>query len=152
MNTCPVYRRSGGHSYSAVTPGPIGILLSTARDPAASPSLPLASSLCGSCDDVCPVKIDLHSQILALRHRIAREGLAPAGKRVAMWFGSWLLRHRALYELAGRVLRAVLRRSPALVENRWNTWSRQRALPPPPAESFRDAYRRRLREKGPRHG
>jgi L-lactate dehydrogenase complex protein LldF len=144
MNTCPVYRRSGGHSYSVVTPGPIGILLSTARAPAANPSLPLASSLCGSCDDVCPVKIDLHSQILELRQRLVREGIAPLGKRLAMKLASWVLRHRALYEVSGRILRAVLRRAPRrLVEGRWNAWARQRALPPAPVESFRDAYRRR---------
>jgi L-lactate dehydrogenase complex protein LldF len=152
MNTCPVYRRSGGHSYAAVTPGPIGILLTTARSPSASPSLPLASSLCGSCDDVCPVKIDLHSQILELRQRLAREGLQPASKRLAMRFGSWLLRHRALYEASGRLLRALLRHAPrSLVEGRWNAWGRQRALPPPPAESFRDAYRRRA-DQGTRRG
>ncbi|HET7752755.1 MAG TPA: lactate utilization protein B [Anaeromyxobacteraceae bacterium] len=151
MNTCPVYRRSGGHSYSAVTPGPIGILLTAARSPSANPSLPLASSLCGSCDDVCPVKIDLHSQILELRQRLARAGVAPLGKRLAMQLASRVLRSRALYEAAGRMLRAMLRSAPrGLVENRWNAWSRQRALPPAPAESFRDAYRRRLDGRGAR--
>ena len=145
MNTCPVYRRSGGHSYSAVTPGPIGILLTAARAPAANPSLPLASSLCGSCDDVCPVKIDIHSQILELRQRLAREGIAPVGKRTAMKIASWVLRNRARYEAAGKMLRAVLRRAPrGVVEGPWNAWARQRELPPPPPESFRDAYRRRI--------
>jgi L-lactate dehydrogenase complex protein LldF len=152
MNTCPVYRRSGGHSYSAVEPGPIGILLTTARNPAASPSLPLASSLCGSCDDVCPVKINLHSQILALRQRLARDGLVPYGKSLSMKVAAWVLRHRGMYELAGRIMRAVLRRAPRrLLEGRWNAWARQRALPAPPAQTFRDAYRRRL-ENGGRRG
>ena len=68
MNTCPVYRRSGGHSYGVTVPGPIGSVLAPARDGAAHAGLPHACSLCGSCTDVCPVQIDLHHQLLALRH------------------------------------------------------------------------------------
>lgn len=62
MNTCPVFRRSGGHSYQTTVPGPIGSILAPARDPRAHHSLPYACSLCGSCTDVCPVKIDIHMQ------------------------------------------------------------------------------------------
>jgi L-lactate dehydrogenase complex protein LldF len=54
LNTCPVYRRSGGYSYGWVVPGPIGSVLAPARDPAAHATLPFASTLCGSCDAVCP--------------------------------------------------------------------------------------------------
>ena len=74
MNTCPVYRRSGGYSYGYTIPGPIGSVLA-ARDLAAHASLPFASSLCGSCDDVCPVRIPLHEQLLARRRDVARAGL-----------------------------------------------------------------------------
>ena len=59
MNTCPVYRRSGGHSYEATVPGPIGSVLEPSRSPERSASLPHACSLCVSCADVCPVKIPL---------------------------------------------------------------------------------------------
>ena len=58
LNTCPVYRRSGGHSYGVTVAGPIGSILNAARDPQQHKSLPFACSLCGSCTDVCPVKID----------------------------------------------------------------------------------------------
>ncbi len=53
MNTCPVYRRSGGHSYAATVPGPIGSVLGPMNDAGAHSSLPYACTLCGSCTDVC---------------------------------------------------------------------------------------------------
>ena len=84
MNTCPVYRRSGGYSYAAVVPGPIGSILSPASNPAKHASLPFASSLCGSCTDVCPVKIDLHHQLLAWRRELAHHGQLAWSKRYAM--------------------------------------------------------------------
>ncbi len=141
MNTCPVFRRSGGYSYGAVIPGPIGSILSPARDPARHASLPFASTLCGSCSDVCPVRIDLHSQLLAWRGELAEKRLVPAGKRLAMKAASLVFRHPALYALGGRVGRFLLRHLPrALLYGRWNAWGRQRELPPAPARSFRELY------------
>ena len=74
MNTCPVFRRSGGHSYQTTVPGPIGSILAPSRDAQQFHSLPYACSLCGSCTDVCPVKIDLHHQLLTWRKEIAVRG------------------------------------------------------------------------------
>lgn len=143
MNTCPVFRRSGGYSYAWTIPGPIGSVLAPGRDARAHASLPFASSLCGSCDDVCPVKIPLHDQLLARRRQLVGEGAQPASKRLAMRLTRWLLGHRALYEAAGRLARLALRHLPRrLLYARWNAWGRQRELPAPPAESFRDAWRR----------
>ncbi|ACL66509.1 protein of unknown function DUF162 [Anaeromyxobacter dehalogenans 2CP-1] len=143
MNTCPVFRRSGGYSYAWTIPGPIGSVLAPGRDPAAHGSLPFASSLCGSCGAVCPVKIPLHDQLLARRREVVRAGGQPLAKRLAMRLGGWILGHRALYELAGRLARLALRHLPrALLYGRWNAWGRQRELPAAPAESFRDAWRR----------
>jgi L-lactate dehydrogenase complex protein LldF len=143
MNTCPVFRRSGGYSYGWTIPGPIGSVLAPGRDPVAHASLPFASSLCGSCDDVCPVKIPLHDQLLARRRELVQRGAQPASKRLGMRLARWLLGHRAIYELAGRVARVALRRlQRGLLTGRWNVWGRQRELPAPPAESFRDAWRR----------
>jgi L-lactate dehydrogenase complex protein LldF len=143
LNTCPVYRRSGGYSYTYLIPGPIGSVLGPQRDARANASLPFASSLCGSCSDVCPVKIDVHHELLALRGAMAEQGQVAAGKRLAMRVLSFLLRHPALYELAGRLARLVLRRLPALARlGPGGVWARQRELPPAPAESFRDVMRR----------
>ena len=150
MNTCPVFRRSGGFSYSYTIPGPIGVVLGTARDAAAHASLPFASSLCGSCDDVCPVKIPLHEQILTRRRDLARAGLQPTGKRLGMKVVGIVLRYRAVYLLAGAVARFLGRHLPrAVLYSRWNVWGRQRELPPMPRETFRALYRK---EKEREHG
>ncbi|HEY6001332.1 MAG TPA: lactate utilization protein B [Anaeromyxobacter sp.] len=150
MNTCPVFRRSGGYSYEYVVPGPIGSLLATARDAKTYASLPFASSLCGSCDDVCPVKIDLHDQLLARRRDLAERRIVPFGKRLAMRIAGLVLGHRALYEAAGRMARFFLRVLPRpIVYGPWNGWGRRRELPPAPRESFRDLWRR---TRGANHG
>jgi L-lactate dehydrogenase complex protein LldF len=143
MNTCPVFRRSGGYSYGWIVPGPIGSILAPGRDAAAHATLPFASSLCGSCSDVCPVRIDLHHEIWAWRQEIARRGLLPQSKRTAMKLAAWVLRIPWLYRLAGKLVRRLLPLLPrAMVYASWNAWGRQRELPPMPRESFRELYRR----------
>jgi L-lactate dehydrogenase complex protein LldF len=143
LNTCPVYRRSGGYSYSYLIPGPIGSVLGPLRDPEAHGSLPFASSLCGSCSDVCPVQVDLHHQLLALREEIAGARRLPWGKRMGMKLGSFVLRHPALYRMGGGMARRLLRSSPGLVQiGPGATWARQRDLPEPPAASFRELWKK----------
>lgn len=143
MNTCPVYRRSGGHSYSATVPGPIGSVLSPTRDAKSYMSLPYACSLCGSCTDVCPVKIPLHHQLLAWRKELVGKRLLPWSKRWSMKAASWLFRHPWIFSIAGRLGRVALRHSPRWVTyNRLNKWAVARELPEPPNESFRDWYAR----------
>jgi L-lactate dehydrogenase complex protein LldF len=142
LNTCPVYRRSGGYAYGYIIPGPIGSVLGPQRSAAAS-DLPFASSLCGSCSDVCPVKIDIHHELIALRREMVAQGRTPQGRRALMKLLAWVLRHRALYEAVGRVARFLLRRMPgALRFGPVAAWRRGRDLPPAPAESFRDLLRR----------
>lgn len=145
MNTCPVFRRSGGHSYGATIPGPIGAVLAPHRDPAKHWALPFASSLCGSCSDVCPVRIDLHHQLLAWRGELNKMGLVPLGKRLAASAGSVVLGTPWLYRLAGALMRlafAILPRG--LLEARWlNPWARGRALPAPPPKPFRALWQER---------
>ncbi len=141
MNTCPVYRRSGGHSYRATVPGPIGSVLSPSKDARSHKSLPYACSLCGSCSDVCPVKIPLHHQLLAWRSELVGKGLLPWSKRVSMKAASTLFRHPTLFALAGRMGRTSLRVLPRFAtHNRLNTWTKARELPTPPKQSFRDWY------------
>ncbi len=143
LNTCPVYRRSGGHSYGVTIAGPIGSIINPARDAEKHHSLPFACSLCGSCTDVCPVKIDLHSQLLAWRKHIVARKLMKSSKRRLMWFAGAVLKRPRAYAAAGRVARTALRIAPRwLVYNRFNPWGRQRELPTPPKQSFRDWYSR----------
>ncbi len=144
LNTCPVYRRSGGHSYHATVAGPIGSVINPARDPAKFESLPFACSLCGSCTEVCPVKIPLHHQLLAMRGVLADRKLVPLSKRLPMKVASAVFKRPALYRGAGKFGRWALRWLPRfVVYNPLNGWGRQRELPRVPDESFRDAYRNR---------
>ena len=141
MNTCPVYRRSGGYSYAATIPGPIGSILSPARDAKTYSSLPHACSLCGSCSDVCPVKIDIHHQLLTWRRELAVRRLLPWQKRLAMRAASFVLRHRRLYVMAGKLARLIMPRLPRwILYNRLNPWGKQRELPEMPQKSFRELY------------
>lgn len=142
MNTCPVYRRSGGFSYHATIPGPIGSVLGPLRDAKQHYSLPYACSLCGSCSDVCPVKIPLHHQLLTWRGQIVRRRLLPWPKRLAMKLGSFVYRHTWLYSLSGKMARFWVPKLPRwLLYNRLNDWGRQREVPPFPKRSFRELYR-----------
>jgi L-lactate dehydrogenase complex protein LldF len=122
-------------------PGPIGSVLAPHADPARHASLPFASSLCGSCTDVCPVHIDLHHQLLAWRGELAARGLVPLGKRVAARVGRWVLMRAWAYRLAGKLARTFARFAPG------NAWTRQRALPEMPRESFRAQWRKRVRAR-----
>ncbi len=143
MNTCPVFRRSGGHSYGATVPGPIGSVLNPSTDSVRHKSLPYACSLCGSCTDVCPVKIPLHHQLLAWRKEFGRRGLLAIDKTLPMKAASQLFRHPRIYRTLGRVARAAMRALPRFVfVNRFNLWSRDRELPAPPQESFNQWYSR----------
>jgi L-lactate dehydrogenase complex protein LldF len=148
LNTCPVYRRSGGHSYGVAVAGPIGSVLAPARDAARHASLPYACSLCGSCSDVCPVKIPLHHQLLAWRGELTARGVGGAGRRALARAARLVLERPALFALAGGVARALGRALPA----RWLAplaapWTRGRELPPLPRESFRSLYARRRRAR-----
>lgn len=144
LNTCPVYRRSGGLSYHATVPGPIGSVLNPARDAAAYSSLPYACSLCGSCADVCPVKIPLDEQLLALRGEMAAGHHLSFSKRWMMKGLSFVFQRTWLYSSLGRLARWTLPLMPRpFIYNRLNDWGRQREIPSPPKKSFRELYRER---------
>jgi len=148
MNTCPVYRRSGGFSYQATIPGPIGSILEPVRDAGAHASLPLACSLCASCTDVCPVKIDLDHQLLMWRGELARRGLLPRWKRWSMRVAGWVLAQPWLYRISGAVSRRIVPRLPRwLVYSRANVWGRQRELPAMPRRSFRERFQERRHDR-----
>ncbi len=142
LNTCPVYRRAGGHAYGLAVPGPIGIALAPVSGTPGAASLPAASSLCGSCSAVCPVRIDLHDQLYAWR-AAARPG--PL-RRLALRAAATALAHPRLYRLAGRLARALW----PLLGRRWPgnpaaPWLVARELPEHPGASFRELHARRSR-------
>ncbi|MVN78676.1 DUF3390 domain-containing protein [Hymenobacter sp. HMF4947] len=142
MNTCPVYRRSGGHSYDFTVPGPIGSILSPNIDLKKHSTLPFASTLCGSCTDVCPVKIDIHVQLYKWRQIIAEANHLPAAKKWGMKFMGRLLASPNAFKISGKLARTGLRLLPhGLTHNQTaNAWAIARELPEPPKQSFREWY------------
>lgn len=148
LNTCPVYRRSGGHSYDSAVAGPIGSILEPARSPARHGTLPFACTLCGSCTDVCPVKIDLHKQLALARAQLVEAELAPGVGRRTWRAVAAVLKSPALYAAAGRVARGWLREAPAWLRDAVGRgWSDSREWPTPPGRSFRERYAERERER-----
>jgi len=142
MNTCPVYRRSGGHSYHTAIAGPIGSILAPNLDMKANADLPFASTLCGSCSNVCPVKIDIHDQLYKWRQVLVKEGYSPTSKTIAMNGMASVLASPIVFDFAGKAGRFVMKNMPSLVSNKLNPWYNQREMPEPPKESFREWYKK----------
>ncbi len=103
MNTCPVYRRSGGYSYSYFIPGPVGINLGMLRSPEEHSGDMSACTLCNSCQCVCPVKVDLGDQIYKWRQELPSLGTESKGKRILSDGMSLVFRHPLLYGAATSV-------------------------------------------------
>jgi len=140
MNVCPVFRRSGGLSYGATYPGPIGLAIDPAYDRRTYATLPNASTLNGACSAVCPVKIDLHGQILAWRGIMAEEGGPSLAKRAAMRAAAAVLSRPATYRRAIRSLGILPHLPRAAVYNPLNAWGKAREIPASPRQTFHDWY------------
>ena len=158
LNVCPVYERTGGHAYGSVYPGPIGAILSPQltgmTGDAVNDSLPYASSLCGACYDVCPVKIDIPSILVELRAQhveaAAEHGRLPTPEAALMKVAALSMTSPLRWRLAqrssrlGRLLargrdgqRRIRSLPPPL-----SAWTGTRDLPEPPPETFRESWAR----------
>lgn len=147
MNTCPIYRRSGGHSYDATIPGPIGSILTPGVDLKKYSDLPFASTLCGSCSDVCPVKIDIHQQLYKWRQIITEAGYISASKRRSMKMMGKVLSNYKKYKLLGKMIQFVLKNMPRfIIYNKLNTWGLGRELPTTPTTHFKEWYLKNRKE------
>jgi L-lactate dehydrogenase complex protein LldF len=157
LNVCPVYERTGGHAYESVYPGPIGAILTPQlaglRE---GRTLPWASSLCGACYEVCPVKIDIPTILVHLRGRIVRDAAEHGGvrarlggERLAMEGLARVFASRRRYEAAQKAARAgqwPLARGAASIEHApgpLQAWTAFRDLRAVPGEAFRDWWRTR---------
>ena len=153
LNICPVYRKIGGHSFPWVYSGPIGAIITPQfKGIEHEPDLPFASSLCGACAEVCPVKIDIPKVLLELRAEVKQEQAsqgAAAMERLAFGVFGWLVTHPVAY-------RAVLKWNGRLASRvdlsrlgRWipplRGWLSQRKLPEVPRLGFRALWSKRER-------
>jgi len=119
MNTCPVYRRSGGYSYSYFIPGPLGINLGMLRSPERYAGNVSGCSLCYSCSNVCPARIDLGEQIYAWRQEMDADGVADTRKKLAVEGMDVVMRHKALFYTGLKLIPWVPR---FVYNNRFNPW------------------------------
>ena len=141
MNTCPVYRRSGGLSYGATYSGPIGVIIDPTFDIRKYSNLPFASTLNGSCTNVCPVKINIHDQIYKWRRVIAQRNQLPFVKKATMKAAGKLFGNPKLYRAALAATETALEDLPRFAIYNWfNPWGRQREVPRPPVKTFRQWY------------
>ena len=148
LNVCPVYSRTGGHAYGSVYPGPIGAILTPQLEGVErAGSLPYASSLCGACAEVCPVKIDIPEVLVHLRGEVVRTRPRLDPESLAMKALARAFATRSRYERAQRLARAAgrpLARGGAIshAPGPLAAWTSSRDLPPVAKETFREWWRR----------
>ena len=162
LNVCPVYERTGGHAYNSVYPGPIGAILTPQLVGVGKPgpdSLPYASSLCGACYEVCPVKINIPEVLIHLRGRVVRRRQDAGGplarldpENAGMQLLTRVFSDRARFEAAQRLARVgqwplaregAIRRLPGKLAG----WTMVRDLKPVPDQTFREWWKA---NRGPR--
>jgi L-lactate dehydrogenase complex protein LldF len=148
LNTCPVYRRSGGLSYGATYSGPIGVIIDPTFNLRKYSSLPFASTLNGSCTNVCPVKINIHDQIYKWRRIVSERNQLPIVKKEAMRMAGKVLASPMLYRTAVKAANAGLEYLPrSMIYNPLNAGGRQRETPKASKGSFRDWYVKHRRKR-----
>jgi L-lactate dehydrogenase complex protein LldF len=149
LNVCPVYQTVGGHTYGSVYPGPIGSALTPVMSGLeAAKDLPYASSLCGRCSEVCPVKINIHHLLIWLRRKSVNERLSNPMEKLAIQIWFMIMKSAALYRLAskmGRLLQPIYPKKDSSL--RVPLWSRSRDFPPLAPQTFRDLWRGIEKEK-----
>ena len=147
LNNCPVYRRAGGWAYGWVYPGPIGSILTPhLLGMRKAGILPFASSLCGACAEVCPVKIDIPHQLVHLRHRAVNEPspMKSFSERM-MWLAwSWAMAGPLRYKMTMWGVRVGVRMAKFLPwhPGKLGAWTRGRELPQPAGPPFRKWWRK----------
>ena len=144
LNACPIYKNIGGHAYGTTYQGPIGSVITPhLRDAEEWSHLPYASSLCGACTDVCPVRIDLHHHLLHNRRNAVQSKFDDPIQR---WlFRMWLatMQSPTAYAIASRLANLALRLGVA--QPLLKPWTATRDFPTPPKQTFKDYWRRHER-------
>jgi L-lactate dehydrogenase complex protein LldF len=154
QNACPVYRQTGGHAYNSVYAGPIGAILTPQlASMERGKSLPFASTLCGACYEVCPVKINIPEVLIHLRGKVVN-GKSKATRAfdpeaIAMRAMQWIFLSETRLKIAqrlGRIAQRPFIRSSGWIERlpgMLGGWTRTRDLQPLPRQSFREWFEKR---------
>ena len=140
LNACPVYKNIGGHAYGTTYQGPIGSVITPhLRDAREWSHLPYASSLCGACTDVCPVRIDLHHHLLHNRRNAVQSRFDNPVQRFLFraWF--WAMQSPTRYAIAGKIGNLALRLG--IAQPLLKPWTAKREFPMPPRQTFKDYWR-----------
>ncbi|MFY0544330.1 LutB/LldF family L-lactate oxidation iron-sulfur protein [Brevibacillus sp. H7] len=155
LNVCPVYRHIGGHAYGGVYSGPIGAVLTPLLEGYEEwRELPYASSLCGACTEVCPVKIPLHDLLIEHRKDEVEQGHASWAEKLAFKGFGFLTSHPAAYQTAVKMAHqgtglfakdGFISSGPGPLEG----WTEVRDLPQPAKQSFREWWKEREERKTP---
>ncbi len=144
LNACPVYKNIGGHTYGTTYQGPIGSVITPhLRDAQEWSHLPYASSLCGACTDVCPVRIDLHHHLLHNRRNAVQRRFDNPFQRLAFHVWLWAMQSPVRYAIASKLGSFALRRG--IAQRLVSAWTATRELPPPPRQSFKEYWRQHER-------
>lgn len=146
MNTCPVYRRTGGYTYSYFIPGPLGINLGMLKNPLKYSGNVSACSLCLSCSNVCPVKIDLGEQIYRWRQQLSPLGVANREKKMMSQGLKFLMERPKLFNTALKLAPVANSLPRFMLYNRLNAWGKERELPRFASESFNEWWIKNIKK------
>lgn len=147
LNHCPVYRKIGGHNYPWVYSGPIGAIITPQFHGVTSDTwLPFASSLCGACAEVCPVKIEIPKILLKLREEVTevkRREDSDESERFAFQLFAWIATHPKIYLLLASLGSIFFPLVPNI--GPLKKWASQRTVPEPAKQSFHQWWASRKR-------
>jgi L-lactate dehydrogenase complex protein LldF len=141
MNTCPVYRRSGGYSYSYFIPGPIGINLGMLRNKQLHSGNVSACTLCLSCQTVCPVKVNLGDQVYQWRQHLDEYGTANKEKKLMCKAMSFLYGSTGIYNTALKFAPIANYVPSFIMECGLNPWAKGHKMMTFPKKSFHDMFK-----------
>ena len=141
MNTCPVYRRSGGYSYSYFIPGPVGVNLGMLRSAQRHSGNVSACTLCLSCQTVCPVKIDLGDQIYKWRQQLDGFGTANKEKKLMCKGMDFIFGHPTLYKMGTAVSPIANIIPPFIINAKFNPWAEGHEMMKFPKKPFHTIFK-----------
>lgn len=142
MNTCPVYRRSGGYSYTYFIPGPIGINLGMLKNARKYHDNVSACTLCCSCDNVCPVKVNLSEQIYRWRQGLDDIGKADPMKKAMSTGMKYLFDRPGLYNTALKLAPLANHAPRWMMYNSLNAWGKGHEMPRFAKEPFHEVFKK----------